>query len=231
VAATEAIVQAEEEKRVGEVLLVVNQCKHNIVGLRQAEEEAWALAAAMAAHQEKEVMEVVEDAKRQAVALLQSQSIDIATVESTVGSFLGLYHAAIDLVASADDAAMAEAYVVGMVVPQEQPDEEDVTSDDIEALFGDSSDGDVVMPAMTDEQVVLLASFETVHCEESTRQFMAAERKALATMLVMHANAASEAARMAEATVELAARVEAARAVAHAVTRAEELADTSQTYL
>jgi hypothetical protein len=46
---------------------------------------------------------------------------------------------------------MAEANVVGMVVPQEQPDEEDGTSDDIEALFGDSSDGDVVMPATTDK--------------------------------------------------------------------------------
>jgi regulator of protease activity HflC (stomatin/prohibitin superfamily) len=126
---------------------------------------------------------------------------------------------------------MAEAYVVGMVVPQEQPDEEDVMSDDIEALFGDSSDGDVVVPAITDEQVALLASFETVHCEESTRQFMAAERKALAAMLVTRANAASEAARMAEAAVELAAREEAARAGAHAATRAEELANTSQTYL
>jgi hypothetical protein len=40
------------------------------------------------------------------VALLQSHSIDIATVESTTGPFLGLYHAAVDLVAS-DDAAMA----------------------------------------------------------------------------------------------------------------------------
>jgi hypothetical protein len=161
------------------------------------------------------------------VALLHSQSVDIATVESTAGSFLGLYHAAIDLVASADDAAMAEAYVVGMVVPQEQPDEEDVTSDDIEALFGDSSDGDVVVPAMTDKQVALLASFETVHYEESTRQFMAIERKALAAMLVIRANAA----RMAEAAVELAAGEEATRAVAHAATRAEELAGTSQTYL
>jgi hypothetical protein len=50
VAATEAVVQAEEEKRVGEVLLVINRRTHNIVGSRQAEEEAWALAAAMAAH-------------------------------------------------------------------------------------------------------------------------------------------------------------------------------------
>jgi hypothetical protein len=40
VAATEAVIQAEEEKRVGEVLLVVNRRTHNIVGSRQAEEEA-----------------------------------------------------------------------------------------------------------------------------------------------------------------------------------------------
>jgi hypothetical protein len=67
----------------------------------------------VAAHQEKEVMEVAEDAAHQAVALLQSQSVNIATVESTAGPFLGPYHAADDLVASADDEAMAEAYVVG----------------------------------------------------------------------------------------------------------------------
>jgi hypothetical protein len=111
--------------------------------------------------------------------LLQSQSIDIATVESTAGPFLGPYHAAVYLVASADGAAMAEAYVVGMVVPQEQPDEEDGMDDDIEALFGDSSDGDVVVPVMTDELVALLAFFETPHREEGTRQFMAAERRLL----------------------------------------------------
>jgi hypothetical protein len=44
---------------------------------------------AVATHQEKEVMEVAEDAARQVVALLQSLSIDIATVESTNGPFLG----------------------------------------------------------------------------------------------------------------------------------------------
>jgi hypothetical protein len=62
---------------------------------------------------------VAEDAARQAAALLQSWSVDIATAESTAGPFLGPYRATIDLVASADDTAMAEAYVVGMVVPQE----------------------------------------------------------------------------------------------------------------
>jgi hypothetical protein len=41
-------------------------------------------------------------------------------------------------------------------------------SDDIEALFGDSSDDDVVVPVMTDEQIALLASFETMHHEECT---------------------------------------------------------------
>jgi hypothetical protein len=141
-AATEALVQADEEKRIGELLVVVNQRAHSVVGSRQAEQDAWALAAAMAAYQQKEVVEVVEDAAHQAMALLQSQSVDIATVESTTGPFLGPYRAAVDLVASADDAAMAEAYVVGMVVPQEQHVEEVGASNNIEAFFSDSNDGD-----------------------------------------------------------------------------------------
>jgi hypothetical protein len=94
----------------------------------------------------------------------------------------------------------------------------------------------VVAPATTDEQVALMASFEMVHREESTRQFMAAEWEALASMLVVRANAARKAARVAaeeeaarvathaaEVALELAARVEAAvaeeaaREAAHAV--------------
>jgi hypothetical protein len=62
---------------------------------------------------------------------------------------------------------MAEAYVVGMVVPQEQHVEEVGASDDVEVLFGDSNDDDMVAPAMMDEQMTLMASFETVHREES----------------------------------------------------------------
>jgi hypothetical protein len=135
---------------------------------------------------------------------------------------------------------MAEAYVVGMVVPKEQHVEEVSASDDIEGLFGDSDDGDVVEPTMMDEQVALMASFEIAHHEESTRQFMAAEQEALAAMLVVRANAAREAAHVAaeedvacaaEAALKLAAREEAARAeevargVARAVARAEELAE------
>jgi hypothetical protein len=52
---------------------------------------------------------------------------------------------------------MAKAYVVGMVVPQEQRVEEVGASDNIKG------------PATTDEQVALMASFETAHREESTR--------------------------------------------------------------
>jgi hypothetical protein len=100
------------------------------------------LAAAVALQQEKDVMEVAEDATRQAVALVQVQFVDVATVESTVGPFLKPYHAAVNLVASADAAAMAEAYVVRMVMPHDQPEEQDDASDDIEALFGGSFDGD-----------------------------------------------------------------------------------------
>jgi hypothetical protein len=163
----------------------------------------------VAAYQHKEVVEVAEDAARQAAALLQAQSVDIATVESTAGPFLGPYRAA-------DDAAMAEAYVVGMVVPQEQHVEVVDASDDIEALF-DDDDGEVVAPATTDEQVALMASFETAHREESTRQFMAAEREALTAMLVVRTNAAREAA-------GVAAEEEAARVVARAVEAVLDLA-------
>jgi hypothetical protein len=172
------------------------------------------------------LLEVAEDAARQAAALLQLQFVDIATVESTAGPFLGPYRAAVDLVASADDAAMAEAYVVGMVVPQEQHIEEVSASEDIEALFGDSSDGDVVAPAMTDEQVALMPCFKTAHREERTRQFVAAEREALAAMLVGRANAAREAARVAaeEEAAHVAVRTtEVARVVARATEAALEL--------
>jgi hypothetical protein len=57
----------------------------------------------------------------------------------------------------------------------------------------------VVVPATTDEQVALLASFETTHREEGTRQFMAAERGALAAMLVVRASVVKKTARVAEA--------------------------------
>jgi hypothetical protein len=212
----------------------------NIVSSHQADQEAWTLAAAMAAYQKEDVVEVAEHAARQAAAMLQAQSIDIATIESTTGPFLGSYRAAVDLVASTDDATMAEAYVVGMVVPREQHVEDVGASDDIEALFGDSDDGEVVAPAMTDEQVALMASLETAHREESTRQFMAAKQEALVAMLVVHANAAREAARVAteeeaaratKAALDLAAREEAAtaeevaREAARAVARSEEQAE------
>jgi hypothetical protein len=42
VAATEALAQVDEEKRISEVLLVINQRAHSIVGSHQAEQEAWA---------------------------------------------------------------------------------------------------------------------------------------------------------------------------------------------
>jgi hypothetical protein len=62
-----------------------------------------------------------------------------------VQAFLRLYHATDDLVTSADDVAMADAYVVGMVVPEE-PKEED---GNIEALLSGGDDVDV--PAAIDE--------------------------------------------------------------------------------
>jgi hypothetical protein len=53
------------------------------------------------------------------------------------------------------------------------------------------------MPVMNDEQVALLPSFETVHREEITCQFMAVECEALAAILVVHANTTRMAARVA----------------------------------
>jgi hypothetical protein len=56
---------------------------------------------------------------------------------------------------------MVEAYVVGMVMPQQQYEEDD-TSDDIEALFN-------LVTMATDKQTTLVASFEITHREEVTR--------------------------------------------------------------
>jgi hypothetical protein len=67
VAATEALALADEEKRVGEALLVVNRRARSVVGSRQADQEAWALAAVMAAY---EKVDFVEDAARQATPKL-----------------------------------------------------------------------------------------------------------------------------------------------------------------
>jgi hypothetical protein len=45
------------------------------------------MAAAISAEQDKVVVEVTEDATHQTIAILQDQSIDIATVEPTAGPF------------------------------------------------------------------------------------------------------------------------------------------------
>jgi hypothetical protein len=84
--------------------------------------------------------------------------------------------------------------MVGLVVPQEQLEQKDSASDDIKVLFGDFSKADAAVPAMTDEQVALLPSYETTHHEQVTRQFMATEREALLAMLMVRANTAREAA-------------------------------------
>jgi hypothetical protein len=66
----EEVVQDEEKKRVGEALLVVNGRACSVIDSLQAEAETWALVVGVAAHQEKEVMEVAKDTARQEVALL-----------------------------------------------------------------------------------------------------------------------------------------------------------------
>jgi hypothetical protein len=77
--------------------------------------------------------EVLEEAQQKEV--MQAQSVDIATVEPMVRPFLESYCTIVD--------------AVGMVVPQEQPKEEEDASDNIEALFG-YSDSDAIAPTMTD---------------------------------------------------------------------------------
>jgi hypothetical protein len=64
VAVTEALALADKEKRVNEALLVINQHARSVIDSRQANQEAWVLAATMAAYQQKEVVEVAEDATR-----------------------------------------------------------------------------------------------------------------------------------------------------------------------
>jgi hypothetical protein len=59
-----------------------------------------------------------------------------------VRTFLGLYHATSDLITSADDAAMVEAYVVGMIMPEELK-EEGSENDNIEVLLSSDDDADV----------------------------------------------------------------------------------------
>jgi hypothetical protein len=68
-----------------------------------------------------------------------------------------------------------------------------------------------------DAKVALMASFEMAHREESTRQFMTAEREALTAMLAVRANAAREAA-------HVTAEEEAARVAARAAEAALDLA-------
>jgi hypothetical protein len=94
-----------------------------------------------------------------------------------------------NLIAEANDAAMVEVEVVAAAQPQEAED------DDLDGLFDDEE----VAPATSDEQVVLLASFETARHKEDTRLFIAAEREALSAMLMVRAAASKHAAEELEA--------------------------------
>jgi hypothetical protein len=73
-----------------------------------------------------------EEAACQAVAMLQDESIDVAIVVLMAGTFLSPYRAAANRVVLDDDAAMAKAYLVGMVMPHDVK-EEDSDIEDIEA--------------------------------------------------------------------------------------------------
>jgi hypothetical protein len=107
--------------------------------------------------------------------MLQSESIDMETVSSTMWSFLDPYCIAADFIASADDAAMVEAYVVNMVVLQDAK-KEDNDNNDIDPSLA-------MTMTWTCRQCptsrVLHASFQTVHHDKETCQFMVAEQEAM----------------------------------------------------
>jgi hypothetical protein len=153
----------------------------------QAEEAVVASAVEAKAERVRVHAVVVEAAARGVAALVEAErepereaaARDIATVGSTAGPFLRPYLDAADLIAETDNAAMAEVEVVAAPQPQEAED------DDLDGLFDDEK----VAPATSDEQAVLLASFETARREEDTRLFMAAEQEALSAMLMVHATA------------------------------------------
>jgi hypothetical protein len=85
------------------------------------------------------------------------------------------------------------------------------------------------LPAITDEQAALFALFEIAHHKEAMRQFVAAEREALAAMLVVQANAAREATRVVFMEVACVTVEEAATVVAQEAAQAEELAEEAAT--
>jgi hypothetical protein len=152
-------------------------------------EEAVVAAAVEAEAERVRVHAAVAEAAASGVAALveaerEAAAHDIATVGSTAGPFLRPYLTAADLIAEADDAAMAEVEVVAAAQPQEAED------DDLDGLLDDEE----AAPATSDEQAVQLASFETARREEDTRLFMAAEREALSAMLMVRATAVKRAA-------------------------------------
>jgi hypothetical protein len=95
--------------------------------------------AAVAARGMSALVEAEREAEREATAC------DIATVGLTAGPFLRHYLTAADLIAEADDVAMAKVEVVAAAQPQEAEDD---------GLFDDEK----VAPATSNEQAVLLAS-------------------------------------------------------------------------
>jgi hypothetical protein len=150
------------------------------------------------------VLEVVEDAARHAVALLQSQSTDMATVGSTTGPSSS--HTAPPTMRP----WRRPTWLVWScrrrrrMVPA-------MTSRPCSVTMTMTA---TTITSTTDEKVALMASFETAHREEVTRKFMAAEREALAAMLAVCACAAKEATRVVdeeEAVREVAAAERPAR--------------------
>jgi hypothetical protein len=120
----------------------------------RAEEAVMAAAVEAEAERMRVHAAVAEAAARGVAALVEAEreaaARDIATVGSTAGPFLRPYIAAADLIAEADDAAMAEVEVVAAAQPQEAED------DNLDGLFDDEE----VAPATSDEQAVLLASID-----------------------------------------------------------------------
>jgi hypothetical protein len=62
--------------------------------------------------------------------MLQEQSVNVVTVDSTMDeTSVGPYYATPNLITSANNVMMAEAYVVAMIMPQDAKEDEEYNDD------------------------------------------------------------------------------------------------------
>jgi hypothetical protein len=106
-ASREALVATEkEEVRAVEAARMALRDKAEAAGKAASDLEAVNVA-------DEAVAELAQKATRQTVTMLQDDSVDVATI----GSMVGPYGTAADLVTLINKETMAETYVEGMVIP------------------------------------------------------------------------------------------------------------------